>query len=80
MNLYGLFKLDVNIYKVQVFSNLYRHINVPMAFKELKQTHLPVDDSDKQCNCNRSDLLYEICSKNLSLVLGVYTSLLLAVT
>ena len=35
MNLYGLFILDVNI-KYIVFSILYRHINVPMACKELK--------------------------------------------
>ena len=35
MNLYGLFILGVNI-KYIVFSILYRHINVPMAFKELK--------------------------------------------
>ena len=34
MNLYGLFILDVNI-KYMVFSILYRHINVPMAYKEL---------------------------------------------
>ena len=35
MNLYGLFILDVNI-KYMVFSILYRHINVPMARKELR--------------------------------------------
>ena len=34
MNLYGLFILDVNI-KYIVFSILYRHINVPLACKEL---------------------------------------------
>ena len=34
MNLYGLFILGVNI-KYIVISILYRHINVPMAFKEL---------------------------------------------
>ena len=34
MNLYRLFILDVNI-KYIVFSILYRHINVPMACKEL---------------------------------------------
>ena len=34
MHLYGLFILDVNI-KYIVFSILYRHINVPMACKEL---------------------------------------------
>ena len=32
MNLYGLFILDVNI----KYIILYRHINVPMACKELK--------------------------------------------
>ena len=35
MNLYGLFILDVNI-KYIVFSILYRHINVPVACKELR--------------------------------------------
>ena len=34
VNLYGLFILDVNI-KYIVFSILYRHINVPVACKEL---------------------------------------------
>ena len=34
MNLYGLFILGVNI-KYIVISILYRHINVPMALKEL---------------------------------------------
>ena len=34
MNLYELFILGVNI-KYMVFSILYRHINVPMACKEL---------------------------------------------
>ena len=34
MNLYGFFILGVNI-KHMVFSILYRHIHVPMAFKEL---------------------------------------------
>ena len=36
MNLYGLFILDVNI-KYIVFSILYRHVNVPVACKELKR-------------------------------------------
>ena len=36
MNLYGLFILDVNI-KYIVFSILNRHINVPMACKELSK-------------------------------------------
>ena len=36
MNLYELFILGVNI-KYIVFSILYRHINVPMACKELMQ-------------------------------------------
>ena len=41
MNLYGLFILDVNI-KYIVFSILYRHINVPIACKELnlKKVHV----------------------------------------
>ena len=43
MNLYGLFILDVNI-KYIVFSILYRHINVPMACKEL----IPPMGSHKQ--------------------------------
>ena len=34
MNLYGLFTLDDNI-KYIVSSILYRHINVPVACKEL---------------------------------------------
>ena len=34
MNLYGLFKLGVNI-KYTLFSILYGHINAPVAFKEL---------------------------------------------
>ena len=34
MNLYELFILGVNI-KYVVFSILYKHINVPMAYKEL---------------------------------------------
>ena len=41
MNLYGLFILDVNI-KYIVFSILYRHINVPMACKELKCAITPI--------------------------------------
>ena len=39
MNLYGLFILGVNI-KYIVFSILYRHINVPMAFKELNMSEV----------------------------------------
>ena len=39
MNLYGLFILDVSI-KYIVFSILYRHINVPMACKELMRAML----------------------------------------
>ena len=36
MNLYGLFIVGVNIKYIHVaISILYRHINVPMAFKEL---------------------------------------------
>ena len=35
MNLYGLFILDVNI-KYIVFPILYRHINVPVACKDLE--------------------------------------------
>ena len=39
MHLYGLFILDVNIQYI-VFSILYRHINVPMACKELSVTNI----------------------------------------
>ena len=39
MNLYGLFTLDVHI-KYIVFSILYRHINVPVACKELNIAQL----------------------------------------
>ena len=39
MNLYELFILGVNI-KYMVFSILYRHINVPMACKELSDTNI----------------------------------------
>ena len=46
MNLYGLFILDINI-KYIVFSILYRHINVPMACKELNCCHvINVEASD----------------------------------
>ena len=37
MNLYGAFILGVNI-KCIVFTILYRHIKVPMAFKELSKS------------------------------------------
>ena len=39
VTLYGLFILGVNI-KYMVFSILYEHINVPMAFKELILVHI----------------------------------------
>ena len=41
MNLCGLFILDINI-KYIVFSILYRHINVPMAYKELMRDEKPI--------------------------------------
>ena len=39
VNLYELFILGVNI-KYIVFSVLYRHINVPMTFKELNPEYI----------------------------------------
>ena len=39
MNFYELFILDANI-KYIVFSILYKHINVPMACKELSVTNI----------------------------------------
>ena len=48
MNLYGLFILDVNI-KYMVFSILYRHINVPMACKELR--FISPRETYAMCSC-----------------------------
>ena len=49
---------------------LILHPNCPFDYCISDETYLAVDDSDKQCNYNRSGLLCGGCSKNLSLVLG----------
>ena len=46
------------------------HPHCPFDFCTTKETYLAVDDSDKQCNYNRSGLLCGRCSENLSLALG----------
>ena len=42
----------------------------PFDYCTSEETYLAVDDSDKQCNYNRSGLLCGRCSDNLSLALG----------
>ena len=49
---------------------LILHPNCPFDYCTSEETHLAVDDSDKQCNYNRSGLLCGRCSENLSLALG----------
>ena len=49
---------------------LILHPHCPLDYCTLKETYLAVDDSDKQCNYNRSGLLCGRCSGNLSLALG----------
>ena len=49
---------------------LILHPNCPFHYCTSEETYLAVDDSDKQCNYNRSGLLCGKCSENLSLVLG----------
>ena len=49
---------------------LILHPNCPFHYCTSKETYLAVDDSDKQCNYNRSGLLCGRCSENLSLALG----------
>ena len=44
--------------------------NCPFDYCTSEETYLAVDNSDKQCNYNRSGLLYGRCSQNLSLALG----------
>ena len=65
MNLYGLFILDVNI-KYIVFSILYRHINVPVACKELTSAlNLKLLATFKLCSYTQfqgSDCSYSYCS------------------
>ena len=46
------------------------HPHCPFDYCTSEETHLAVDDSDKQCNYNRSGLLCGRCSDNLSLVIG----------
>ena len=49
---------------------LILHPNCPFDHCISEETYLAVDDSDKQCNYNRSGLLCGRCSENLSLALG----------
>ena len=49
---------------------LILHPNCPFDYCISEETYLAVQDSDKQCNYNRSGLLCGRCSENLSLVLG----------
>ena len=44
--------------------------NCPFDYCMSEEMYLAVDDSDKQCNYNRSGLLCGRCSENLSLTLG----------
>ena len=53
-----------------VSRGLITHPHCPFDFCTTKETYLAVDDSDKQCNYNRSGLLCGRCGKNLSLALG----------
>ena len=50
--------------------SLILHPNCPFDYCTSQETYLAVDDSDKQCNYNRSGLLCGRCSENLSLALG----------
>ena len=49
---------------------LILHPHCPFDYCTVKEMHLAVDDSDKQCNYNRSGLLCGTCSESLSLALG----------
>ena len=49
---------------------LILHPNCPFDYCTSEEIYLAVDDSDKQCNYNRSGLLCGRCSENLSLALG----------
>ena len=49
---------------------LIRHPICPFYYCTSEETYLAVDDSDKQCNYNRSGLLCGRCSRNLSLALS----------
>ena len=46
------------------------HPHCPFDFCTTKEIYLTVDDSDKQCNYNRSGFLCGRCSESLSLALG----------
>ena len=46
------------------------HPNCPFDYCTSEEMYLAVDDSDKQCNYNRSGLLCGRCGENMSLVLG----------
>ena len=46
------------------------HPHCPFDYCTSEETYLAVNDSDKQCNYNRSGLLCGRCSGNLSLALG----------
>ena len=46
------------------------HPHCPFDYCTSEETYLAVDDSDNQCNYNRSGLLCGTCSDNLSLALG----------
>ena len=49
---------------------LILHPNCPFDYCTSGETYLAVNDSDQQCNYNRSGLLCGRCSENLSLILG----------
>ena len=49
---------------------LILHPNCPFDYCTSEKKYLAVDDSDKQCNYNRSGLLCGRCSENMSLALG----------
>ena len=51
-------------------SGLILHPHCPLDYCLSEAIHLVVNDSDKQCNYNRSGLLCGRCSEKLSLVLG----------
>ena len=53
-----------------VDSGLILHPHCPLDYCLSEETHLAVDESDKQCNYNRSGLLCGRCRENLSLILG----------
>ena len=52
------------------FKGLILHRDCPFNYCTLDEINLVVDDSDKQCNYDRSGLLCGKCNDNLSIVLG----------